>query len=73
MVVTVLEFNAAKSLPCLEWGMKIVIHLFKFIRVISLVYKEALFGTRVREPARVSFVPGAAQVSLWRGVTFLSS
>ena len=47
--------------------------LFSFVRMVLLVYRDALFGTRLREPARVSFMLGAAQVSFERVVTFLSS
>ena len=45
--------------------------LVSFVGMILLVYRDALIGTRMREPARISFVLGAAQVSLERVVTFL--
>ena len=53
-----------------EWAW-IVNHFFSFVEMIFLVFQEAMLGTR--EPARVSSMLGAAQVSLWRVVTFLSS
>ena len=39
--------------------------------MVLLMYRDALFGTGLREPARVSFMLGAAQVSFERVVTFL--
>ena len=72
MVLTVLEIVTAKPLPCRGWAW-IVIHFFSFVGMILLVCREALFGIRLREPARISFALRAAQVSLERVVTFPSS
>ena len=38
--------------------------------MILLVFRDAFLGIRLRGPARVSFMLGAAQVSLERVVTF---
>ena len=72
IVVTVLEIDTARCLPCetLAW---IVFPFLSLAGMVHLVYRDVLFGMRLREPARLSFVQRAAQASLERVATFLSS
>ena len=70
-VVTILENDTAKSPPYREWAW-IIVHFFSIVGMLLFVNRDAL-GVRMTRHARVSIVLGAAQVSLWLLVTFLSS
>ena len=63
--------NRHCQISSISWKSMNSYPLFSFAGMVLLVYRDALFGTRVREPARVSFMLWAAQVSLDRAVTLL--